>query len=177
MNQLHQQTSTFRPTSRGSPTVFHDLMKRLDVMERLLRVYSQNVDGFEGDAGLEFVNLEDNGDKVQEKANKASTRDSEGGGTSEWEARNRGKPPRKRRKLSRSPSTSDHSHDWSELPRSHKVVAMHGSLRSVICSACGWTGDWDDKISRKFEKGKRVNCPRCEERGKSSAFFREVVSN
>ncbi|GAA5950514.1 hypothetical protein JCM3765_000514 [Sporobolomyces pararoseus] len=164
MANLHHQCSNFNPTSRGSPTVFHDLLKRVDNMERLLRVYSQNVDGFEEDAGLNFVNLELDGDKMGPRGSRRS-QDREGDSSgSEYGDGGHNDSSRKRRKRSHSSSSSVEAERWYQLPRSQKVVAMHGSLRSVICSACGWKGNWDERISRKFEKGKRVDCPRCEQR-------------
>ncbi|GAA5913626.1 uncharacterized protein JCM6883_004026 [Sporobolomyces salmoneus] len=170
MANLHQQTSTVAPTPRGSPTVFHDFLRRVDEMEKLLRAYSQNVDGFEGDAGLGYVNFDnfaEDGKGKGSSSGRGSINDAGDDSASDYDdSSSRKGPPLKRRKRSSTCSISCdvESTRWTKIPRSQKVVAMHGSLRSVVCSACGWKGEWDSRISRKFGKGRRIDCPRCEER-------------
>lgn len=136
-------------------------------MDKLLRVYSQNVDGFEEKSGLGLVQLEEaqaSGSGIGYDTPDPSQEDS----TSDYEDSLRHRPVRKRRKLSRSsPSKFVDSHRWANLPRGQKVVAVHGSLNSVVCAACGWKGDWDERIQRRFGLGKKVSCPRCESRCES----------
>ncbi|GAA5827633.1 hypothetical protein JCM5353_008751 [Sporobolomyces roseus] len=164
MADLHQKGSEVSVREDGAPTVFHSLMKRLDEMDKLLRVYSQNVDGFEEKSGLGLVQLEEaqaSGSGIGCDTPDPSQEDS----TSDYEDSLRHRPVRKRRKLSRSsPSKFVDSHQWANLPRGQKVVAVHGSLNSVVCAACGWKGDWDERIQRRFGLGKKVSCPRCESR-------------
>lgn len=130
-------------------------------MDKLLRVYSQNVDGFEEKAGLEYVNLES---PTVGLASRHTPQTSQEDSTSDYEESRRYRPIRKRRRISRTLSNTTETDRWSTLPRAQKVVAAHGSNNDVVCAACGWKGDWDDRIQRKFEEGKKVACPRCETR-------------
>jgi len=167
MANLHEKGAEVTLREDGAPTVFHALMKRLDEMDKLLRIYSQNVDGFEEKSGLGLVQLE--GDQASGKGVSEMTPDpSQEDSTSDYEDSLRRRPLRKRRKRSRTPSScSVDSHHWANLPRSQKVVAVHGSLNSVVCAACGWKGDLDERIRRRFGVGKKVSCPRCETRCES----------
>ncbi|GAA6022856.1 hypothetical protein JCM11491_007020 [Sporobolomyces phaffii] len=155
MANLHAQCR------RASSTVFHRLLKRLNAIDRLLRVYSQNVDGFERDAGLEFVDLERSDARRHLGTAPISHDDAEADSASDYEESARRRPPRKRTRISRSLVETER---WAGLPSSQKVVAMHGSLRNVVCSTCGWKVNWSDEIQMAFEKGKRVECPRCDAR-------------
>lgn len=171
MANLHDQCRKFESKgATGSPTIFHDLLRRVDELDKLLRVYSQNVDGFEGDAGLGFVEFDKKGNRpLGENGGKTVKRETGGAqddSASDYETTSRGRLPRKRRRTSRSPLVGIDSNEWASLPRAQKVVAMHGSLKSVVCSACEWVGDWDDQTQESFTNGDQVECPRCEERGK-----------
>ncbi|GAA5874403.1 hypothetical protein JCM16303_005842 [Sporobolomyces ruberrimus] len=171
MANLHDQCRKFESKgATGSPTIFHDLLRRVDELDKLLRVYSQNVDGFEGDAGLGFVEFDKKGNRpLGENGGKTVKRETGGAqddSASDYETTSRGRLPRKRRRTSRSPLVGIDSNEWASLPRAQKVVAMHGSLKSVVCSACEWVGDWDDQTQESFTNGDQVECPRCEERAK-----------
>lgn len=46
-------------------------------------------------------------------------------------------------------------------------VQLHGSAHRVRCSACEWVGVWEEEHGEAFAVGETVDCPACEERGKS----------
>ncbi|GAA5912697.1 hypothetical protein JCM5296_003366 [Sporobolomyces johnsonii] len=165
MASLRDQLSLVRNASsapsragkaRERPTVFHALMKELDERGKLHRVWSQNVDSLEAVAGLGFVDL----DRAAEAVGQADEADS----GSDYERSEPRRPPeRKRRKVAVGPS---HGNDggWNNLPPQQKVVAMHGTLKEVVCAKCGWKGRWRKQHSKAFRKGETVGCPRCDER-------------
>ncbi|GAA5945077.1 uncharacterized protein JCM15063_001652 [Sporobolomyces koalae] len=157
MAQLHAQCSMDDSSHPTAPTTFHALMKRLGDLDKLLRVYSQNVDGLEQSVGLSFVDLEgieSSASSLDDSACPMKSSDTDE--TSDYEDSTY-RRARKRRKLSISPNRA------LDSPRG-QVVAMHGNLRSVVCSSCRWKGEWDSSIQSSFARGERVDCPRCEER-------------
>ncbi|GAA5865748.1 hypothetical protein JCM8547_002765 [Rhodosporidiobolus lusitaniae] len=166
----------------GGPTLFHALMKVLEEEKRLMRVWSQNVDGLEGAAGLEYVDFavagrassctSDGMGKGKAKEVLGQEREEEqDDSASDWEASQRSScpPARKKRRLSPPslslPSTSSSSKSREELRG--KVVALHGGLSEVVCSSCGWRERWKKRHSEAFREGEGVGCPRCEERAQT----------
>lgn len=110
----------------ATPTSFHHLLKRLDMEGRLMRVYTQNIDGLEEKAGLSF-GLGHTGD-------------------SRKTLRNLGKRKREARKgLARCKSDSavlfgnrsvDDDADLDE-PMFPRTIPLHGSLSTMTCQVCG----------------------------------------
>ncbi|GAA5937966.1 hypothetical protein JCM1841_005038 [Sporobolomyces salmonicolor] len=173
MASLHDQLSHVRrrsiasspssPTGseRERPTAFHGLMKELDERGKLHRVWSQNVDSLEAVAGLGFVDLEREAEAVGQADEADSCSDYERTGP-------RRRPLRKRRNVDVGHSYGQGG-GWDNLPPEQKVVAMHGTLREVVCAKCGWKGRWRKRHSKAFRKGKTVGCPRCDERATARA--------
>lgn len=149
--------------SGDSPTAFHGLMKRLECSDKLMRVWSQNVDGLEGRAGLAFVDFTDPsildalpGSISYDSPDEESSSDYE---RPDWTPTRRG---RKRRRLS--PHPLNHPLSPAAAERG-KVVALHGSLRDVVCGICDWRERWRKRHSKAFRKGKTLRCPQCRGRG------------
>ncbi|GAA6061489.1 hypothetical protein JCM10212_002568 [Sporobolomyces blumeae] len=162
-----QEATSTSPTSARA-TTFHQLVKRIDDLGRLLRQYTQNVDGFERLAGLSFVDLDHEPDPPPSNQRPSPpTPASADDSSSDYEtskASSSLRRPRKRRRVSRSSSiTRDWALHYPNLDRD-KVVAMHGNLREVACTSCGWKGPWSDRIQERFRRGEKVGCPRCEDR-------------
>ncbi|POY75120.1 hypothetical protein BMF94_1750 [Rhodotorula taiwanensis] len=152
--------------ARGAPTAFHGLMKRVAENGRLMRVYSQNIDGLEAAAGLvspppRFAETEAGGDR------KTRSRIEADDSSSDFD-RPRRKTPR-RRAPTLAPSPQD-------LP----VVALHGSLDHVHCSVCHHREKWKKRHTRAYKRGRRLPCPNCHDRGRTIdpaplAFLRPAV--
>ncbi|BGP08511.1 NAD-dependent deacetylase hst3 [Rhodotorula toruloides] len=149
------------------PTAFHGLMKRLERSDKLMRVWSQNVDGLERQAGLDFVDFDDpslldarQGDNSYDSPDEESSSDYE---RPDWTPIRRG---RKRRRLSPLP-LSLHPPLSSATSERGKVVALHGSLDEVVCGVCRWREKWRKRHSKAFRKGKALPCPQCRGRAHS----------
>ncbi|MCO5590254.1 hypothetical protein L7F22_044223 [Adiantum nelumboides] len=118
----------------ATPTSFHHLLKRLDMEGRLMRVYTQNIDGLEEKAGLSFglghtgdsrKTLRNLGKRKREAADRASGKGRAG--------------------LSRCKSDSavlfgnraiDDEADVDE-PMFPRAIPLHGSLSTMTCQVCG----------------------------------------
>lgn len=109
----------------AAPTTFHHFLKRLDLEGRLLRVYTQNIDGLEEKAGLTF-GLGETGDS------RAALR-ALGKRKREVVQRNRS--------LARSKSDSavllSKTENVPEEPMFPRAIPLHGSLSTMTCQVCG----------------------------------------
>lgn len=54
------------------------------------------------------------------------------------------------------------------------VVQLHGSVREVKCTHCGWIGKWKEEHTKAFEKGESLDCPACV--GACTFFFFKLLS-
>lgn len=60
-----------------------------------------------------------------------------------------------------------------------RVVPVHGSLRQLRCSLCQNISNFTDIVSKNFEAGEKLDCPKCKKpkfaeiRGRSSRRFKE----
>ncbi|PWN36514.1 DHS-like NAD/FAD-binding domain-containing protein, partial [Meira miltonrushii] len=118
----------------ATPTSFHHLLKRLDMEGRLMRVYTQNIDGLEEKAGLSFglghtgdsrKTLRNLGKRKREAADRAAGKGRNG--------------------LARCKSDSavlfgnramDDEADVDE-PMFPRAIPLHGSLSTMTCQVCG----------------------------------------
>ncbi|GAA5924657.1 hypothetical protein JCM10213_000408 [Rhodosporidiobolus nylandii] len=144
------------------PTAFHALLHELNRRDQLARVWSQNIDGLEGVAGLEYVDLASLSPFSGPTAATTAGDDS----ASDWEAGPASRRPHKRRRLAGPSAVATKEEDQREREKQNrgKVVALHGTLGEVVCSVCGHRERWKGKHSRAFREGQAVACGRCEER-------------
>ncbi|KAK0568989.1 hypothetical protein OC861_001426 [Tilletia horrida] len=128
---------------RAQPTAFHHFLKKLDTEGRLLRVYTQNIDGLEERAGLTFglaagpatgstVAL---GKRKREEVGSSARLPAEG--------------PSAARRAVWSRTQSDSALLWSDkasgklasgkssAPMFPRTIPLHGSLNSMTCGRCG----------------------------------------
>ena len=42
-----------------------------------------------------------------------------------------------------------------------EVVLLHGSLMSVRCTHCAWSGPWEEEHTKAFADGETPPCPAC----------------
>ncbi|KAK0530920.1 hypothetical protein OC835_003854 [Tilletia horrida] len=135
---------------RAQPTAFHHFLKRLDIEGRLLRVYTQNIDGLEERAGLTFGlkanSPAENSSTALGKRKRTEAKDAPG--TSEV---NDSMAMAKRAAWAR--SQSDSAVLWSQraagrcspsslldsakAPMFPRTIPLHGSLNSMTCGRCG----------------------------------------
>lgn len=157
-----------RMADLAQPTAFHHLLRMLDEQGRLLRVYTQNIDGLEAKAGLTFGLGRVDGDTGLGKRKRPVQ---VGGDTTA-----------SRRTFAR--SQSDSALLWNKPtegpePMFPRCIPLHGSLHTLTCSLCPCTldlsgnGGYPPKESgatvlcaedalRLLQQGEPVPCPRCE---------------
>ncbi|GAA6041115.1 hypothetical protein JCM8097_004120 [Rhodosporidiobolus ruineniae] len=172
-----------QPEEIRGPTAFHALLRRLDARSQLQRVWTQNIDGLEGAAGLQYVELADLDGPPSpsgESGEGEEGREQDSAG-SDWEDTAEGRRceeastslKRRQRSLNRPrPASSSSSAAAADEPASAEarkgtVVALHGTLTAVVCSICGFRTRWKKRHSRAFKRGESVACPQCEERAKT----------
>lgn len=124
-------------------TSMHGLFKTLKRLGKLRRVYSQNIDSFEELEGLDFVPLP--GVTVG-----FDGADGSGVEVDRW--------ARKKKRVKKEPK-------WKGRG---DVVQLHGSLKTVRCTGCGWVGEWDEPCTVAFAAGHTLDCPACLARGELS---------
>jgi NAD-dependent SIR2 family protein deacetylase len=83
---LHDQIeASVRDNKKKHVTRTHGLLGRLKEMGKLLRVYTQNIDGLEKTAGLEYVELPGVTPVGEKKGKETMVLDGEAEGEDEWE--------------------------------------------------------------------------------------------
>lgn len=102
----------------------------------LLRVYSQNIDGFEAVQGLSYVPLPGT---CPTSAVPGCSTDVKGKKRAIWQ---------------------DGEEGGTDLEGD--CVQLHGSIAAVRCSACPWVGAWLPEHTRVFARGKTLDCPACQ---------------
>ncbi|KAL8278676.1 hypothetical protein RQP46_008968 [Phenoliferia psychrophenolica] len=122
MTEMNARASEIGDRHQQTPT--HEFIRLLKKKGKLLRCYTQNIDGLEG-AGrrrgrLSFAKL-----------------------PGVW-----------------TPGSSKELEDEDEL--NGDVVMLHGSVKSVRCSHCSWSGPWGTEHTAEFVKGITTHCPECE---------------
>ncbi|BGP48640.1 NAD-dependent deacetylase hst3 [Rhodotorula kratochvilovae] len=149
-------------------TAFHSLLCGIAEGGRLLRVYTQNIDGLERRAGLGMVDL-------ASAAAAAASDEGESDG-SDWGAGPSPPSLRLRPRGGEEQKEADHGEGV--------VVPLHGGLEEVVCGACGWREKWRSRHSKAFRKGRTVECGRSDSRHRRSkraiplpplAFLRPAV--
>ena len=101
------------------PTTYHKYLKSLDIEDRLLRVYTQNIDMLEEKAGLE-LGIPPASTPSPRKKRKAMSPPST--------------PCRTPREVSSDPSHSETNGD--EKSGTFRAIPLHGTLSSLYCPVC-----------------------------------------
>lgn len=121
---------------RRPATDTHDLMRLLKKRNKLLRVYTQNIDGLEGtETGLHRVPL---------------------GGTTPADADPTEAGPSRAVKGKGRARGARLDGDY---------VQLHGTLWNVRCTACAFVRPWTEHDHAAFADGSVGSCPACEQRG------------
>ena len=118
----------------ATPTKTHKFIAHLKDRGKLLRCYTQNIDGLEESLGLELSSEQPT--EIQEANNNNSTT------------------------VSRSSSFSSFSNaKWKNFD----VVQLHGDLNTLSCTRCFHVFNWSRSWTRSFRSGELPTCPNCEE--------------
>lgn len=113
----------------AAPTTFHHLLKRLDMEGRLMRVYTQNIDGLEEKAGLTF-GLGEAGDSRSTLRALGKRKREAAQLRAGSLARSKSEPTAE---LGRHPDTKTEK----VQPMFPRAVPLHGSLSTMTCQVCG----------------------------------------
>lgn len=135
----------------AAPTSFHHLLRRLDLEGRLMRVYTQNIDGLEEKAGISFGLGQTGDSRAALRALGKRKRDT---------AREAASPLQRKGGMARSKSDSavlfsrdDTDYSKPMFPRS---IPLHGSLSTMTCQICG------HKVYLSLASSGQQNQPRIE---------------
>lgn len=128
-------------SEKAEPSATHRFIKMLESKKRLLRCYTQNIDGLEERAGLASVPLRM---EAGPDSSKASS---------------------KKRKLNHGTATSSSSSytTFSSI-REPRLVHLHGKASLVRCSLCTFSSSLYPSVSSSYALGQSVPCPACSER-------------
>lgn len=117
----------------------HDFMRLLKKRNKLLRVYTQNIDGFEGiETGLNRVPL---------------------GGMTPVEVDDLDKA---------GPSAAVKGKGKARAKVDGDYVQLHGTLWTVRCTSCAFVRNWNEDDHEAFADGSVGSCPACEQKGQLS---------
>ncbi|CAB4256307.1 similar to Saccharomyces cerevisiae YOR025W HST3 Member of the Sir2 family of NAD(+)-dependent protein deacetylases [Maudiozyma barnettii] len=118
----------------AKPTKTHKFIAHLKDRGKLLRCYTQNIDGLEETLGLELSSEQ----PVQEDSLKKENL---------------------QKSLIRSNSCTAFSNaKW----RNYDVVQLHGDLNKLSCTRCFHVFNWNRYWARSFRRGELPVCPHCE---------------
>ena len=116
----------------GKATSAHRFIKVLRDTRKLVRCYTQNIDGLETREGL-------NTDMTQGKGNRARF-------------------TKKSMEGQRLPARTQ---PGADLDGGCEVVQLHGDLRALRCTLCQQTCEWEDRHSTRLLAGKAPTCQLC----------------
>lgn len=136
-------------TTQHPATDTHDFMRLLKKRNKLLRVYTQNIDGLEGiETGLNRVPL---------------------GGTTPVEVDS---------DLDKAgPSSAVKGKGKARAKVDGDYVQLHGTLWTVRCTSCTFVRNWNEDDREAFADGSVGSCPACEQKGQLSSVNRQVRYN
>lgn len=113
-------------------TAAHRFIRKLRDTGKLVRCYTQNIDGLESREGL-------NTNMAHGKGNRA----------------------RFTKKLMESPRSTARTQPGADLDGGCEVVQLHGDLRVLRCTLCQQTCEWEDRDSNRLLAGKAPTCQLC----------------
>ncbi|MCJ1378625.1 hypothetical protein MMC17_001724 [Xylographa soralifera] len=119
-------------------TVTHRFIRQLRDQRKLVRCYTQNIDGLESREGL-ITDLS-------------------------W---GKGARTRFTKKAVNLPHSAVNSLPGNKLDGGCEVIQLHGDLESLRCTICSESSAWDEQHTEAFlSKGVAPNCPKCTEKNK-----------
>jgi NAD-dependent SIR2 family protein deacetylase len=127
----------FELSTAATPTPFHRLLQTLDRQGKLLRVYTQNIDGIEFKSGLS-LGLPEGGDRQKRSSTDVSSQQEE--------------------TISLKQSSSP---GLCSVPGGTPIcIPLHGTIHTLYCRACTSAFPLGDYLP-SLKLGNLPNCPRC----------------
>lgn len=152
----------------ASPTPTHQFIKTLDTKKKLLRSYTQNIDGLEERAGL----------AGSSSPIPVSITEEAGGlnGVTGGKGRKVVKETSSKRGAvlgvaSNKEAAVDTKSKGKPKIRNVRNVQLHGDIHRVRCTSCAAEFPSNETYQACFLEGNAPNCPECESRCKYSFFF------
>ena len=136
MEKLYSSVQTAKPTTT------HRFISQLKKRNKLLRCYTQNIDGLEETLGLETSSKQEHLQLDLDKVLSSSQQNSSD------ESNN----------TKNTTSNSSFTSKW----KSYDVIQLHGDLNSLACTKCFHVFEWSRSWARSFRKGELPSCPNCE---------------
>lgn len=127
----------------AKPTTTHRFIAHLKNRQKLLRCYTQNIDGLEESLGLETSCKQEHLHLDLDKVMKLS------------QLNNNNNTDNSMKNFS---SGNSFSSTW----KSYDVIQLHGDLNSLSCTKCFHVFEWSRSWARTFKRGELPGCPRCE---------------
>lgn len=128
----------------AKPTTTHRFIAHLKNRQKLLRCYTQNIDGLEESLGLETSCKQDHLHLDLDKVIKLSQLNNSHNNDNS--------------NMKTVPSGNSFNSMW----KSYDVVQLHGDLNSLSCTKCFHVFEWSRSWVRTFKRGELPGCPRCE---------------
>lgn len=138
----------YSDVQNAKPTRTHKFIAHLKNRNKMLRCYTQNIDGLEELLGLETSSKREFEAQELENSNNIRT---DNGNT------NTNSVAYSPRKVS---TVSKINNQW----KNYDVIQLHGNLNSLACTKCFHTFDWSRSWGRSFRRGELPSCPNCEEK-------------
>ena len=126
----------------AKPTTTHRFIAHLKDRSKLLRCYTQNIDGLEESLGLETSSKQEHLHLDLDKVLKLSQINHNNNCSS----------------IISVSSGNSFNAKW----KSYDVVQLHGDLNSLSCTKCFHVFEWSRACVRTFKRGELPGCPRCE---------------
>lgn len=135
-------------TQSATPTTFHKLLRTLDERNKLLRVYTQNIDALESKSGLTFGVPEIESKRVKPRSAKGKIEGASEGLLPPAEPHSQSQP---------SPPASRLPSPPIETPR---CIPLHGTLQLMHCQICTHSFPLRDHLE-DLASGRPPYCPEC----------------
>jgi NAD-dependent histone deacetylase SIR2 len=168
--------------SAAEPSPTHHFIKKLDEKGKLMRSYTQNIDGMEKRVGIRCSSTPDSAATVAEGSSRESSPGMFAGPSSQASSSSAALQPFSSQ-ASSFPSSSQGS--YSPTPRRSssvvsssssaggvtmdkkltKNIQLHGDIHRVRCKVCSASYDFTDEYVEIFREGQAPDCPACEMRG------------
>lgn len=128
-------------------------MRMLSNKGKLLRLYTQNVDGLEERAGIETAVLAGQSNATRSEVSSASSSSSS---TSQDLGEDNAEYG-----IAKGKSTTKSKGKGRSSKYTGELVHLHGRAELVRCTVCNYNGEWTDEISQAYEGGFSMQCHEC----------------